>query len=246
MAFNPKDHITKLKGKDYLEVKWRQVWFRTDHPLGNIETEMLQCEPPVFKATIYTADGQRLGTGHGSATASGNKVWSGREIEKAETAAIGRALANAGYGTQFTAEEEGDNLADAPVEPTTWATAKNIETLYQSAVKNYPSLSKPEFLKAAGIPAWANYEQWAETYKTGKAAGIAIMEALKAPPSTNGNGKSAFSKPADNPPPHANGNAIHGAGPGEGSISQPSMLPDDGGDPVTPNPYSKERSDIPF
>jgi hypothetical protein len=35
---------------------------------------------------------------------------------KAETAAIGRALAHAGYGTQFTGEDEGDFLADSPVE----------------------------------------------------------------------------------------------------------------------------------
>ena len=32
MAFNPNDHLINLKGKHYLEVKWRLVWFRMEHP----------------------------------------------------------------------------------------------------------------------------------------------------------------------------------------------------------------------
>ena len=32
MGFNPNDHMMKLKGKDYLQVAWRLVWFREDHP----------------------------------------------------------------------------------------------------------------------------------------------------------------------------------------------------------------------
>ena len=30
--FNPNEHMMKLKGKDYLQVMWRLVWFREDHP----------------------------------------------------------------------------------------------------------------------------------------------------------------------------------------------------------------------
>ncbi len=66
---------------------------------------------------MYSADGALLATGHGSADAGERRVvWSGREFEKAETAAIGRALAHAGFGTQFTADDEGEHLADSPVE----------------------------------------------------------------------------------------------------------------------------------
>ena len=125
--FNPKDHIIDMRGKDYLEVKWRLVWFKEENPKGSISTEILNTAPVLAKATIFI-DGLLVATGHGSATPKGNSVWSGREIEKAETAAIGRALAHAGYGTQFTDEDETDNIVDSPIEKkTVKQDAPNIE-----------------------------------------------------------------------------------------------------------------------
>ena len=116
MTFDPKKHMTNLKGKDYLEVKWRIVWFRDVCPDGGIQTELVNVDPIVVKASIVSASGAIIATGFGTAATGGSAVWKGREIEKAETAAIGRALAHAGYGTQFTGEDERDNLADSPVE----------------------------------------------------------------------------------------------------------------------------------
>ena len=111
--FDAKSKITKMQGKDYLEVKWRLVWFREDHPKGSIVTEVVK-DVMLIKATVLDEDGRILGTGHGSPKMQG--VSKSRPYEGAETAAIGRALAHAGYGTQFTAEDEDDHLADAPVE----------------------------------------------------------------------------------------------------------------------------------
>ena len=112
--FNPQDHLMDMRGKAYLEVKWRIVWFREEHPKGNIKTEIVSFDPPVMKAPIFDGDGSELGSGHG--TPKTNGVAKFRPFEGAETAAIGRALATAGFGTQFTGEDEGEHLADAPIE----------------------------------------------------------------------------------------------------------------------------------
>jgi hypothetical protein len=115
MAFNPNDHMMKLKGKDYLQVAWRLVWFREDHPDFGINAEALALteDHAIFKATITDANGTQLSSGHGSES----KKDFGDFIEKAETKAIGRALAMLGYGTQFAADEldEGDRIVDSPI-----------------------------------------------------------------------------------------------------------------------------------
>src|SRR5664279_5298800 len=100
MTFNPNEHLTDLKGKKYLEAKWRLVWFRDEHPHGKVNTEMISADPLIFRASVLTAEGELLATGHGSAVSKQGSVWTGREVEKAETAAISRALGHSGYGTQ--------------------------------------------------------------------------------------------------------------------------------------------------
>jgi hypothetical protein len=115
MAFNPNDHMMKLKGKDYLQVAWRLVWFRDEHPDFGINSQALALteDHAIFKATITDANGLQLSSGHGSES----KRDFGDFIEKAETKAIGRALAMLGYGTQFAADEldEGERIVDSPI-----------------------------------------------------------------------------------------------------------------------------------
>ena len=113
--FNPNEHMMKLKGKDYLQVMWRLVWFREDHPDFGINAEALELaeDHAIFKAIITNADGIQVSVGHGSES----KRDFGDFIEKAETKAVGRALAMLGYGTQFAADEldEGERIVDSPV-----------------------------------------------------------------------------------------------------------------------------------
>lgn len=110
--------ILALKGKDYLQVAHRIVWFREERPTWSIETSFLQLTPEVAiaSATIKDEAGRVVAMGHKSETPKGFPDF----IEKAETGAIGRALALCGYGTQFCADEldEGERLADSPVVPT--------------------------------------------------------------------------------------------------------------------------------
>lgn len=114
--FNPNEHMMKLKGKDYLQVMWRLVWFREEKPLWTIHSDMLEAgdDHAIFKATICDENGVVKSTGHGSES----KKDFGDYLEKAETKAVGRALAMLGYGTQFTATEldEGERIVDSPVD----------------------------------------------------------------------------------------------------------------------------------
>jgi hypothetical protein len=105
-VFDPQKHLIQLKGKLYLETKFRIQWFRQEHPRGAILTEIVSLDPVLVKATITSGEGVVLSTAHAGAVDKGSAVWSGRSVEKSETAAIGRALAHAGYGTQFATSED--------------------------------------------------------------------------------------------------------------------------------------------
>ena len=108
--------IGQIKGKDYLEVKWRLVWFREERETWSIQTEFIShTDDAAFaKATIRDESGNIMATAHKYEDVRGF----GDFREKAETGAIGRALALVGYGTQFAPElEEGDKrIVDAPIE----------------------------------------------------------------------------------------------------------------------------------
>jgi hypothetical protein len=107
--------LLNLRGKEYLEVKYRLVWFREDHSDWSIETELVSVtEVSAYaKATVKDETGRIIATSHKFESVQGFPDF----IEKAETGAIGRALALIGYGTQFCADEldEGSRIVDAPV-----------------------------------------------------------------------------------------------------------------------------------
>jgi hypothetical protein len=130
MAFDPKAHLIQLSRRvkdpitgqwttrvdDYLEVRWRVVWFREQYPHSRIETEEVCVDLDQgyarYKAIVSDGDGG-LATGYGTEYRKPFEDF----VEKAGTRAVGRALALLGFGTQFIGEElsEGDHVADAPV-----------------------------------------------------------------------------------------------------------------------------------
>jgi hypothetical protein len=145
MTFNPSDHLMKVQDKDYLEVKWRLVWFREKFPNGSIETEMLvldldrETEEEVTKwVDNPERPGKKMPTkemkrangfavfraivkdgqgGVGTGTKSEKAASFPDFIEKAESGSIGRALAALGFGTQFTGDElaEHHRIVDSPI-----------------------------------------------------------------------------------------------------------------------------------
>lgn len=116
-TFDPGQHLSTIKGQDYLEVKWRLAWLRSEHPEAIVSTQLEthDGDRAIFSAKVEIPSGGSA-TGWGSETASSF----GNYIEKAETKAIGRALAALGFGTQFCTDfddgPESGVLADAPVQ----------------------------------------------------------------------------------------------------------------------------------
>lgn len=115
-------HFMSLQGARYLKVAGRLLLFRECHPQGGIHTELISIDWEKgfaqYKAVILTEKGAILATAYGSETQKGfPQGW----IEKAETVAVGRALAAAGFGTAFALADfheqtPSDKLADAPVQ----------------------------------------------------------------------------------------------------------------------------------
>jgi hypothetical protein len=114
--FEPARYLTRVNGSDYLEVKWRLVWLRDQHPEATVETELVSHidNTAVFRAQIAIPGGGSS-TGWGSETSGDFRDY----LEKAETKAIGRALAALGFGTQFCPDFEfgaaAGRVVDSPV-----------------------------------------------------------------------------------------------------------------------------------
>lgn len=109
--------LLDLRGKDYLQVAHRLVWFREQHPDWSISTEYVQLSEnyAVARAVIADQTGRTISTAHKCEDRKGFQDF----MEKAETGAIGRALAACGYGTQFAPElDEAERIVDSPLSST--------------------------------------------------------------------------------------------------------------------------------
>jgi hypothetical protein len=113
--------IMDLKGKPYLQVAHRIVWFRETFPLGKIETECLVRDEKyvIYKAHISVPNERGEYVRLADGVKREDYAHFGDAEEKSSTGAIGRALAYMGFGTQFCADEldEGARIADAPIDP---------------------------------------------------------------------------------------------------------------------------------
>jgi len=116
-VFDPSRYLTTVNGSDYLEVKWRLAWLRSAHPDAVIATELVRHDDgfAIFRASVSLPDGGAA-SGYGSEGADDFRDY----IEKAETKAIGRALAALGFGTQFCPDFEfgaaAGKVVDAPID----------------------------------------------------------------------------------------------------------------------------------
>jgi len=154
--------------RDYLQVMFRLVWFREVCPFGTIDTEELEFdldrmieieayewndetkrkEKVTKKAKGYARYRAVVEDGFGG-RATGTKDESAVSFPidfgpKAETGAIGRALAALGFGTQFAIElSEDDRIVDSPVDrsPTSRSSGRRAAKDGKGAAKNGASTS---------------------------------------------------------------------------------------------------------
>jgi hypothetical protein len=144
IAFEPARHLTKVNGSDYLEVKWRLVWLRDAHPGAAVETELVSHDGSLalFRAKITIPSG-------GSATGWGSEgIDDFRDyIEKAETKAIGRALAALGFGTQFCPDFDfgaaAGRVVDSPIDFASSRGRLSAQARTQSPDRRVSSVDQP-------------------------------------------------------------------------------------------------------
>lgn len=107
-GFDPTSLTVDITNEDgtvseHLLVKDRISWFRLKYPEGIIETNPYEANKGnmmVMMCRVYSEKDKLLATGIGSALYHENDSFGKTPYECAETKAIGRALANAGFGTQ--------------------------------------------------------------------------------------------------------------------------------------------------
>jgi hypothetical protein len=124
--YDPNQHLMNLKGRDYLNVQNRLLWFIRDQRdfivrgLATasyvIRTELVEQDREAgfahFKTYVRDVMGNEA-TMYGSESAKDFADYA----EKASTKSLGRALLALGYGTAFAPEmDEGDRIVDSPVE----------------------------------------------------------------------------------------------------------------------------------
>ncbi|MCL2841621.1 MAG: hypothetical protein FWE05_12715 [Defluviitaleaceae bacterium] len=124
-GFNPMDYARETLDWNgnpslYLDVKHRISWFRLVYPQGRISTKIINITDhmAVVEACVYSnakdAVNEYLSNGHGQRFHNINDAADARFLEIAETGAIGRALAAAGFNIQ--GETDTNSSEETPVD----------------------------------------------------------------------------------------------------------------------------------
>ena len=127
-GFDPRQYMRNLTGSDgtvkqYLDVVYRKLWFRLKNPEGKIVKKLLKLteQTAIVEARIYLnktdPEDSYIASAFAQKFSNQDEQFGAKFLELAETSAVGRALADAGYGLQF-ADLEGEqdpNVVDAPL-----------------------------------------------------------------------------------------------------------------------------------
>ena len=111
-----------IKGKEYVEVNERLIYFRKNYPQYTLVSEVVEKTEKsiLIKASIYDAEGRRLATGLAEEEKGSTFINKTSYVENCETSAWGRALANFGIGLETSvasADEVQNAIAQQEVKP---------------------------------------------------------------------------------------------------------------------------------
>lgn len=134
-----KDKAIQIKGKDYILVKDRIIYFNDTYPDGCITTELVS-EPEsthiIVKATVRPdIASERMFTGYSQATVGDGNVNTTAALENAETSAVGRALAMLGIGVLDSVASVDEMNKATGSAGNRYATAKQINWMRIEAQK---------------------------------------------------------------------------------------------------------------
>ena len=133
--FEPREHIRELEdGREYLDLKWRLVWLRSQQPDATVETQVVPTdeEEVVCRATIVLRSGAAA-TAHGSSRrANGDAA-----VELAENRALARALASLGFGTEYLDDDDVD-VEPVPSPPVNLMTARALMDREPASYDDHP------------------------------------------------------------------------------------------------------------
>jgi hypothetical protein len=128
--------------EDYETVEERLVKFWKDHPDGQIHTVLLDSANGryIVHASIYRteADARPWTTGLAEETVSARGVNSTSALENAETSAIGRSLASAGYATKGKRPSREEMTKVAAIQKTQNVIAETKAKMAQTATEYVP------------------------------------------------------------------------------------------------------------
>jgi hypothetical protein len=138
---------TNIKGKAYVEVSQRILYFRTapEYRGWSMETELISYDDQscIIRAVAKNPDGKIMAVGHAQEDRSSSMINKTSYIENGESSAWGRCLANLGIGieTSIASAEEVDmaiakqNLSARPLLATSPRPAPQPQETRSEAVK---------------------------------------------------------------------------------------------------------------
>ena len=177
-GFHPMELARKIgeEGQEeqlYLDVKYRKLWFRLVNPAGKIISRIITFTEnmAVVEARIYLdkcdQEDNYVANSFSQKFRSDDPKFGDKFLEMAETAAVGRALSDAGYGVQFAdvGEENDPAQVDAGI-PYQNPQMPDSDAMANAAMPNYGEMP--------GQSEYAGQQMMNQFYQQAQAAGSTI------------------------------------------------------------------------